>query len=408
MTSHDRLDVCVVGGAGHIGAPLSIVLASSGYRVLVYDINPQSMAQMASGTLPFKEEGGDELLRKALAEKRLFFSSSISYLKNIPYLIVTIGTPVDEYHNPVLDAVTGCLERLLPSLSDTQTLILRSTVFPGMTEHLHDYLAARGKHPMIAFCPERVVQGLAIREIQTLPQIISGTTPRAEESAAQLFGKIAPSLVRMVPSEAEFAKLLCNSYRYIQFAAANQFFMMAQAGGLDFARVMEGLKKDYPRMRDFPRPGLAAGPCLYKDTQQLTAYARNSFGLGNSATMINEGMPAYLVDLLAARHPLKESTVGLLGMAFKADCDDRRASLSYKLKKLLQFRAKRVLTTDPHVYDDPGLVPLTTVVDESDVLVLCTPHSAYAGLDLQGKPILDVWNFFKKPAAAIQAPRRAA
>jgi UDP-N-acetyl-D-mannosaminuronic acid dehydrogenase len=196
----------------------------------------------------------------------------------------------------------------------------------------------------------------------------------------------------MEPAEAEFAKLVCNAYRYIQFAAANQFFMMAEAAGLDFARIQAGLKQDYPRMRDFPRPGFTAGPCLYKDTLQLVAFARNAFGICIEAIQANEGLPAHIVDRLAARYPLEDMTVGLLGMAFKADSDDCRSSLSYKLKKLLRVRARRVLTTDPHVQTDRELLPIDEVIERSDVLVLCVPHAAYARVDLRGKPIYDLWN----------------
>jgi UDP-N-acetyl-D-mannosaminuronic acid dehydrogenase len=393
---------CVVGGAGHVGLPLAVVLAKRGFRTLVVDLNAAALERISRGEVPFTEDGCEEMLREVLADRMLGFTTNPAEVKGVPYVVLTIGTPVDEFHNPMLRVVTDCVDGLLPHLSDSQTVILRSTVFPGVTDFLHRYLRTHGRSPKLAFCPERVVQGLAVKEIQTLPQIISGTTPEAEESASRLFARIAPKLVRMVPSEAEFSKLICNAYRYIQFAAANQFYMMAESAGMDFARVLEGLKADYPRMRDFPRPGFAAGPCLYKDTLQLVAFNNNQFGLGHAAIQVNEGIPAYIVERLARQRggDLTGTTVGLLGMAFKSDSDDRRASLSYKLKKLLKFRARDVLTTDPHVPDDRELLPAETVVDRSDALVLCTPHSAYRDLDLKGKPVVDIWNFLRRPAPA--------
>jgi UDP-N-acetyl-D-mannosaminuronic acid dehydrogenase len=277
-------------------------------------------------------------------------------------------------------------------LNDGQTLVLRSTVFPGVTDYVQRYLERRGKNILVAFCPERVVQGQAIRELQDLPQIVAGTTPEAAESAGRLFSALAPKIVRMAPKEAEFAKLFCNAYRYIQFAATNQFYMLVEAAGLDYHRLLDALKEDYPRMRDLPGPGLAAGPCLYKDTLQLAAFTNNQFTLGYAAIQINEELPAFLLQQLAAQYELSEMTIGLLGMAFKADSDDIRASLSYKLKKLLQHQARRVLTTDPLVREDPDLLPLEQVLIQSDVLVLCAPHAEYRQLDLRGKPVLDVWN----------------
>jgi UDP-N-acetyl-D-mannosaminuronic acid dehydrogenase len=394
-TKAPNYDVVVVGGAGHVGAPLSIVLAEKGLQTLIYDISQKALDVLAKGTLPFLEEGGEPLLKEVLAGRKLGFSNEVGDIRGIPYVVLTIGTPVDEFHNPVLRVLTDCMDALLPYLSDDQTIILRSTVFPGATDFLDGYLKSHGRQSLVAFCPERVVQGKAIREIQSLVQMVSGTTKAAEESAAQLFGRVAHKIVRLRPMEAEFAKLFCNAYRYMQFAIANQFYMLADAAGLSYGRIRKGLMEDYPRMRDLPGAGFAAGPCLYKDTLQLVAFSENQMGLGLSAIQVNEGMPAYIISCLKRRYPLKRMTVGLLGMAFKADSDDARSSLSYKLKKLLMLHAKAVLATDPFVSGDPSLLPLEDVVRRSDVLVLCTPHTAYVNAELRGKKVHDIWNFFK-------------
>jgi len=385
-------DICVVGGAGHVGAPLALVLAKHGFRTLIYDINRTTLETLASGRLPFLEHGGPELLQEVLPTGRLGFSSDPADVAGIPHVILTIGTPIDEFHNPMLRVVLDCVDALLPHLVDGQTLILRSTVFPGVTERVDRYLRSKNRQLLVAFCPERVVQGHSIKELQTLPQIVSGTTKEAEDVAVALFSKIAPSIVRMVTKEAEFAKLICNAYRYIQFAATNQFYMMVTSAGLAYDRLLAGLKQDSPRARDLPVPGLAAGPCLYKDTLQLADFSNGQFGLGHSAIQINEGLPAYLLGELAKRHRLSELTVGILGMAFKADSDDIRSSLSYKLKKLLRFQAQRVLTTDPLVKDDADLVPVEEVVAKSDLLIIGVPHSAYRNLDFKGKAVLDIWS----------------
>ena len=387
------IDVCVVGGAGHVGAPLAIVLASKGLSTLIYDINAKSMETLAAGKMPFLEEGAEELLAKVLPTKKLSFTTEVSKLAQARYIVVTIGTPIDEFQNPMLRLVEECMETLLPYLSDDQTIVLRSTIFPGVTEWVHRYLRTHGKRTRIAFCPERVVQGYSIRELQTLPQIVSGTTPEAENAAAQLFETIAPKIVRMIPKEAEFAKLISNAYRYITFATSNQFYMMVTSAGLDYHRLLAGLKDGYPRMADLPRPGFAAGPCLYKDTLQLAAAYSDTFGLGYAAMQVNEGLPSFVVNQLSARYPLSEMSVGVLGMAFKAESDDVRSSLSYKLKKLLRYQAKDVLATDPFVTTDKDLLPLETVLERSDLLVIGVPHKAYKALDYQKKPVVDVWNF---------------
>ena len=129
----------------------------------------------------------------------------------------------------------------------------------------------------------------------------------------------------------------------------NQFYLIAKSAGLDYGRILQAMKRDYPRAQYIPGPGFAAGPCLVKDTMQLLAFARNEFALGNAAIMVNEGLPLHIIADLRRSYDLANMTVGLLGMAFKAGSDDARASLSYKLKKALAGVASEVLTTDPYV-----------------------------------------------------------
>jgi UDP-N-acetyl-D-mannosaminuronic acid dehydrogenase len=388
-------DITVVGGAGHVGIPLVLAFAEAGMTVNINDLNKATLATLQSGKLPFIEHGAAPLLTKALADKRLVFTSAPAAISRTGPVIVTIGTPVDEFLNPVPGPVQQCIDDLLPHLSDDQLIVLRSTVYPGTTDWLHDYLARLGRKNKIAFCPERVVQGYGIKELREMPQIISATTPEAEQEAVQLFKRIAPELVIVKPLEAEFAKLFNNAYRYIEFAATNQFYMIAKSAGVDYQAVMKAMKHNYPRAKSFPGPGFSAGPCLFKDTMQLAAYARNQFGLGHAAMQVNEGLVLQLVDDLKRNFDIASMTIGLLGMAFKAEIDDTRASLSYKLKRTLQMSARNVLTTDPFVTTDPSVLPLDKVVDDSDILILCTPHSAYKEADLKGKPVVDVWGFLK-------------
>ncbi|HZS62906.1 MAG TPA: nucleotide sugar dehydrogenase [Xanthobacteraceae bacterium] len=394
-TTVDNADVTVVGGAGHVGIPLVLALAEAGLRVNVNDLNLDSLNTLESGRLPFIEYDAEPALARALAKKRLVFTSSPDLISTGGPVIITIGTPVDEFLNPVRRVVQECVDWMLPKLADGQLVILRSTVFPGTTDWLDGYLKSKGRRLKVAFCPERVVQGNGLKELRDMPQIVSGTMPDAEREAAALFARITAEVVAVTPLEAEFAKLFNNAYRYIEFAATNEFYLIAKSAGLDYQRVLNAMKHNYPRAKSIPRPGYAAGPCLVKDTMQLTAFARNQFGLGHAALLINEGLVLHVVDDLKRRFDLDGMTVGLLGMAFKAEIDDIRASLSYKFKKVLAGQTRAVLTTDPFVplSVDPDLKPLAEVVAASDLLILCTPHAAYAKADFKGKPVLDVWGF---------------
>jgi len=391
----DTVDLTVVGGAGHVGIPLVLAFTEAGLTVNVNDLNEPALATLRAGKLPFIEHGATPLLAKALAEKKLVFTSSANSISRRGPVIITIGTPVDEFLNPVQSEVQHCIDGLLPHVTDDQLLILRSTVYPGTTDWLHDYLRRLGRKNKIAFCPERVVQGYSIKELREMPQIVSATTPEAEKEASDLFRKIAPELVIVKPIEAEFAKLFNNAYRYIEFAATNQFYMIAKSAGADYQAIMRAMKQNYPRARSFPGPGFSAGPCLLKDTMQLAAFARNQFALGHAAMQVNEGLVLQLVDDLRRSYDMTKMAIGLLGMAFKAEVDDVRASLSYKLKHALEMSVREVLTTDPFVTSDPAILPLDQVVARSDILILCTPHSVYANADLKGKPVVDVWGFLK-------------
>jgi UDP-N-acetyl-D-mannosaminuronic acid dehydrogenase len=249
------------------------------------------------------------------------------------------------------------------------------------------------------FCPERVAQGHSLKEFTELPQIVSGFDEQGVEAARALFGRMTDDLVVMQPMEAEVAKLFTNAWRYIQFATVNQFYMMAQSHGLDFHRIMQGSKFKYPRLAGMPGPGFAAGPCLFKDTMQLAAFSQNQFFLGHAAMLVNEGLPAFVVDQLKQRTTLADKTVGVLGMAFKGGSDDGRSSLSYKLKKILRMEAKRVLCTDPRV-KDVDLVPVDQVLREAGVLVVGTPHPEYRALKPRPEVIvMDVWNVIGKGGA---------
>ena len=233
--------------------------------------------------------------------------------------MVVIGTPVDEHLNPNQTAITKALSGCAGYLHDGQLLILRSTVFPGVTALVEKMVAGLGLQIEVAFCPERIAEGKAMTELFELPQIISARTPAGDGAGiAPCSGRLTSKLVVMSPEEAELAKLFTNVWRYIKFATANQLYMMANERGLDFERIRQGLAEDYPRAADMPAAGFAAGPCLFKDTMQLAAFNHNNFPLGHAAMAVNEGLPLYVVHRLEQRFDLASMTVGILGMAFKA------------------------------------------------------------------------------------------
>ena len=385
------LDLVIVGGCGHVGLPLALSLADAGYHVGINDVDQEKIELVRAGIVPFRETGAEALLARLLPTGRLELSRDPAMLERTQTVILVIGTPIDEFMNPSVRIFDNVLDQLTPHLQHGSLVILRSTVFPGTSETVERRLRAAGIEADVAFCPERIAEGHALEELRTLPQLVGVNSDQAFAKASAVFERLGvASIVRTTPIEAELAKLFTNTWRYMKFAIANQFFQIVNRSGLDYNRVLNAIRQDYPRAADLPGPGFAAGPCLLKDTMQLSAFTADHFPMGQAAMQVNEGLPGYIVDTLNSRHPLLGRTLGILGMAFKGESDDPRASLSYKLRKLAQFKGAKVLCTDPFIADET-FEPLDRVLRESEVLVIGAPHRAYRGLELNGREVVDIW-----------------
>lgn len=390
MNGHD---VAILGGCGHVGLPLGIVLAKAGRNVALIDVDEERKEAVRAGRMPFLEHGAEPLLRETLGST-LHVVDGFGALADSEHVVITIGTTIDEYLSPRYQPLYDLATAIAPFLRPEHQVVLRSTVFPGTTREVGRHFASLDVRVHLSYCPERIAQGYAITELDKLPQIVSGLTEEAVDGALALFGVLTDRLLKVEVEEAELAKLYLNSWRYIQFAIANQFYMMAEDRGLDFFRIHHAMTDGYERAADFPPPGFTAGPCLLKDTMQLSAFERSRFHLGHAAMVVNEGLVDFIVEQLSERYDLRTKTVGILGMAFKREVDDIRDSLAFKLRKLLAFRGARVLASDAFA-DDESFVPIEQLVAESDIIILGAPHEAYRGLELPaGKELVDVWGFF--------------
>lgn len=383
-------DVSVIGGLGHVGLPLSIALANAGKKVCIYDINEKVYKDVSNGIIPFYEENMEDMLKKVLKDKTLTLSLKPDVIKDSKIVIIIVGTPVDEHLNPTFSNIKRMIDELVHYINNEQLIVLRSTVYPGISSKIKDWFLEHNLTPDIAFCPERILEGKAMEELYTLPQIISSFTDKGLERARELFSLLTKNIIVLDPMEAEVTKLFTNVWRYIKFSVSNQFYMIANDYGLDFYKIYNAMTFNYPRTKDFPKAGFAAGPCLFKDSMQLGAFNNGNFYLGHTAMLINEGLPNYIVKSLALKYNLKELTVGILGMAFKSESDDIRESLSYKLKKILSISAKKVLCSDPYVKDN-DLISLEEIIEKSDILIIGAPHKIYKDIKTD-KKIVDVWN----------------
>ena len=385
-------DVLIIGGLGHIGLPLGMVFAQKGLNVCLLDIDHVKANMVMRGIMPFVEHDAEPILKEVLKKGKLKISFDKNDIRKSKNIIVTLGTEIDEYMNPKTRKFMDSIFEIKEYIDSTQTVIIRSTVYPSLCRQL----AKKMEGINIAYCPERVAQGYTIKELAKLPQIVSGFSEKAINDAKKLFSLISPKVIETSVGEAELVKLFSNSLRYIQFATANQFYMLARKLGVDYEKVKNSLKDDYDRADFLTSAGFSAGPCLFKDTMHLVAFDDANFPIGNSAMIINEGLPNFIVNDLSKKHDLNKKKIGILGMAFKAEVDDIRDSLSYKLLKTLKFNGAEVLCSDEFV-KNPDFVSKEELISRSDIVIVGAPHSAYKELQIPDSvEVVDLWGVLKK------------
>jgi UDP-N-acetyl-D-mannosaminuronic acid dehydrogenase len=387
-------------GLGRVGLPLALVFAEHGCRVLGVEVDAARLQTLQGGRMPFLEEDAEELLARHL-NQTFHPGSDPSAVETADFVVLTFGTPVDEHMNPAYAELERVVAGLLPHFRARQTLILRSTVAPGTTKYLRRFLEAHtrlvvGKDFFLAFCPERIAEGFAIREIAEIPQIIGALDAESGHRAADLFVRIAPQVLHGDATAAELAKLFCNMHRYIDFAIGNEFMFIAMQHGANIFEVVELVNRDYKRA-GLKLPGLTGGPCLYKDGFFLVDRVPFT-DLISVAWKINETVPGFLIERIKRERDLGGLTAAILGLAFKRNIDDSRNSLAYKARKILAAEGCRTLLHDPWLA--PG--DLEALVRQADVVFVAMNHDVYRDLGrnrfgswLKDDAIVcDVWNLF--------------
>lgn len=390
-------------GVGRVGLPLCLFVSNENYKVYGIDVNPNLVSIIKSKKMPFMEEGGLVLLKKHL-NKNFFPTLDFSFSKKCQYIILTLGTPVDEGMNPSYSQINSALESLKKYLIPGQTLILRSTVSPGTTEYVENYLnkiknIKVGKNFYLAFCPERIAEGKSITELKEIPQIVGGIDKKSTKKALEFFESLK---IKCLPSDhlsAELAKLFTNMYRYISFAIANEFMVIANQYYRDIYHIVDLVNRDYKR-GGLAVPGLTAGPCLYKDGFFLINDLPFA-DLISTSWKINEAIPLFLIRKIRERIKLKDKKTVILGMTFKANIDDTRESLSLKTKKALEREGAEVYLHDPFIEGNDG--DIYEILKEADLVFIATNHNQYRQLDVNKVAkivkkrciVCDIWNTFK-------------
>lgn len=414
--------VCIVG-LGFVGLTLGVVLADSGFTVEGVEIRDDVVEMLKQGKAHFHEPGLTPRLTHMVQAGRLLVSKAIPKNGRATVYIITVGTPLAPDGLCRLDMIERVAAEIATRLKDGDMIVLRSTVRLGTTrEVVAKILDATGKDYDLAFCPERTVEGRALQELRSLPQIVSGSTRRACARAAAFFSYITPTVVQVSSIEvAETIKLISNSYRDLTFAFANEIAEMCDAAGLSAFEVINTGKLSYSRT-DVPLPGPVGGPCLEKDPHILVeSFARYGVrpALVTAARRINERQPEDTVGRLRALTRSlpdfpDDPIIALMGLAFKGrpETDDLRGSMAFHIFEALkqQFPQARFRCFDK-VIGVQALkaafgVDAVPTIDEAfqgaNLVVIANNHPCFESLPLVelagtlARPgiIYDYWNHY--------------
>tara|TARA_Y100000590_G_scaffold388289_1_gene462551 strand:- start:688 stop:1869 length:1182 start_codon:yes stop_codon:yes gene_type:complete len=387
-------NISVIGGAGHVGFPLGLILSSKGYNVFLIDQNRTNINKINSGEPPFMEEKSKPLLKKMIYRKKILATEDLKKVNISKFIIVCIGTPINNKLDPELKNFIYFFKNLKKYLNKNHIIIIRSSIYPGICEKIFSIVKKKCKN--LSYCPERIVQGKSISELPKLSQIISAKNNKAKIESGKLFKKICKKIIYTEIIEAELIKLFSNAYRYINFSISNQFYMICKNHNLDFFKVRKIMRDGYERNANVPMAGFTAGPCLLKDTMQLSSFYNHKFSLGHTAMSVNEGLPSYLIQKLSEKYNLRKKIVGVLGLAFKSETDDIRDSLSIKLLKLLKLKKIKTLQSDEY-YKNKKNIKKEELIKRSDIIILSTPHKVYERLKIKkGKILVDIWGLIEK------------
>ena len=386
--------VSIVGGAGHVGTPLGLALSSRGYNVILIDKNKENIKKINHGEMPFIEEGCTKLLKKMISKKKIFATPELSEVKKCKYIIVCLATPINNKFEPNLKNFINFFYNLKKYLNSNHIIIIRSSIYPGICNKIFDIIKDRCKN--LSYCPERIAQGRSLEELPKISQIISGKNAKSRLECGKIFNKVCKKIIYTKIIEAELIKLFSNAYRYINFSISNQFYMMCKDQGLDFFKIRNLMRDNYKRNINIPTAGFTAGPCLLKDTMQLSSFYNHKFSLFHSAMSINKDLPIFIIRKLSEKYDLRKKTIGVLGLSFKAENDDIRDSLSIKLLKHLKSKKIRTLQSDEY-YKDKNNIDKNLLVRKSDIIIISTPHKAYKNLKINKKKVLiDIWGLLEK------------
>ncbi len=397
--------VCVVG-LGFIGLPLAVSFANSGAEVIGYDVRHEIVDKVNKGISHVFEPGLEETLKKVLKKGTFRATQLVSELKNVKFIVITVGTPCDAQGSPILDQVEAAAKTIGENLQKGQIVILKSTVPPLTTE---EFVAPNlekvsglklGADFGIAFVPERTIEGQAMKELKNLPKVIGANNEKTGNDVEKLFKLLGGTIVRVSsPRIAELVKLMDNTYRDVNIALANEFGKAASVLGIDIIEAIEAANKDYGRNKILVPGAGVGGSCLTKDPLILAHVSEKAgevLPLIKIARQVNREMPEKVVSLVRSvlkrnKRELRNSKIVLLGLTFKKDTNDLRETPAKVIYDLLNREGGQIVLYDKfahsneveNLFKSRKVENLEEAVKDSDCLVVATDHTEFRELKLK-------------------------
>lgn len=401
----------VVVGMGYVGTVLSAKLATSGFKVVGVDKLKSKVELLNRGKLPMigKEPGLARQLRIIVRKGRFKATQDFSECKNADAILVCVETPFNlEKMMPDYSSLRLAIEKISKNLSKNTLVVIESTVAPTTTENIVRPILEKnsnlkaGEDFYLAHCPERVMPGKLLHNIETLDRVVGGINEKSARLASQLYKHIVRGKIYLTDClTAEVVKTAENSYRDVNIAFANELAIICEHLGVDVYKVRELVNTCPYRTLHLPGSGVG-GSCMPKDPLLLASSVKGKFDpkIIVTAREVNEAMPHHMSELVVAAFvdagkKLKGSTITVLGIAYLENSADTRNSPAIPIIKDLRKKGAAVRTHDPYVekFADAILIKdLNKALKGSDCLVLVTAHREYKNLSLKRlKSLMSTW-----------------
>ena len=412
--------VCVLG-LGYVGLTLAVAMARAGFSVHGLEVQKKVITSLNKGKAHFWEKNLDINLNQAIKNGNFTFSEGLNKSIDASVYIVTVGTPLDSNNLARLDMIKNSVEQISNHMNDGALVILRSTVKIGTARNIIiPILEETGKNFEIAVCPERTLEGQALEELNSLPQIIGSDSQSTLFRAGKVFNFLTPTILRVNSLEtAEVIKLVDNTYRDVMFGFANEVARLCDAVGISAHEVIKSGKLGYERT-NVASPGPVGGPCLEKDPHILAESAR-SYGIDLDITpasrRVNERQPLEVVNFIKKTARLKKDfplqpKISLLGIAFKGkpETNDLRGTVAKPILDLInkEFPNSILQGFDPVVenkdIEEFGLIPVSTIKEAfegANIVIILNNHPLFSQITLDEKIgimandgfIYDLWDY---------------